>query len=397
MISNPDKGGWCMFDFGGVRYEIGDAFGTMFVPECLANALYDSMVNGIPVAVELDDEGETTILAEGNEGCWFVIRNHYDASLPNDGFDLTRVSDRPVEEVAEELAADLEKCPEEWDKAFDVEHGLTSECVKMLRNALTVVRERKSEYERLMAQAWRDGTIAKSQKKKSEDVIKSYKDWEQTPHGRKMIAKSESIDWEKRKFVIGFPGNGWNVFHLGDFEFAFSECGGDSPAGLLSCFRERVDKKSRLHFCLSGEGPEFWFVETPHSRYGVAVGMKDAPDRVIDFSSISLRQMSRQLAIDASLAVYGFCDTSYGGCSWGCEQEFRNAIGLLKRAINRRWPRRSALRADDEWFMPYKSMLRHYKDVDVRAPEAAFEGRHFLSRAVAKLRAHLAKCNEGMA
>ena len=397
MISNPVKGGRCLFDFGGVRYEIGDALGTMFVPECLANALYDSMVNGIPVAVELDDEGEATILAEGNEGCWFVVRNHYDASLPNDGFDLTRVSGRPVEEVAEELAADLEKCPEEWDKAFDVEHGLTSECVKMLRHALTVVRERKSEYERLMAQAWRDGTIAKNQKKKSEDVIKSYKDWEQTPHWRKMIAKSESIDWEKRKFVIGFPGNGWNVFHLGDFEFTFSECGGDSPAGLLSCFRERVDKKSRLHFCLSGEGPEFWFVETPHSRYGVAVGMKDAPDRVIDFSSISLRQMSRQLAIDASLDVYGFCDTSYGGCSWGCEQEFRNAIGLLKRAINRRWPRRSALRADDEWFMPYKSMLRHYKDVDVRAADPAVEGRHFLSRAVAKLRAHLAKCGEDMA
>ncbi len=396
MISNPGKGGWCLFDFGGVRYEISDAFGTMFVPECLANALYDSMINGNPVAVELDDEGETTILTEGNEGCWFVIRNHYDASLPNDGFDLTRVFDRPVEDVAEELATDLEKCPEEWDKAFDVENGLTSECVKMLRHALAVSRERKSEYEHLMAQAWRDDTVVKNQNKKSEDVIQSYKDWEQTPHGRKMIAKSESIDWEKRKFVIGFPGNGWNVFRLGDFEFTFSECGGCSPAGLLFWFRARVEKKSRLHFCLSGEGPEFWFFETPLSRYGVAVGMKDAPDRVIDFSGISLRQISRQLVIDASLDVYGFCDTSYGGCSWGCEQEFRNAIGLLKRAINRRWPRRSALKVGDEWFMPYKSMLRHYKDVDVRASEAALEGRHFLSRAIAKLRAHLAKCGEGM-
>ena len=391
MISNPDKGGWCLFDFGGVSYKVGDALGTMFVPECLANALYDSMVNGIPVAVELDDEGETTILTEGNEGCWFVIRNHYDASLSNDGFDLTRVFDRPVEDVAEELATDLEKCPDEWDKAFDVEHGLTSECVEMLRHALAVVRERKSEYERLMAEALRDDNVATGPRKRAEDVVQSYKDWEQTPHGRKMIAKSESIDWEKRKFVIGFPGNGWNVFQLGDFEFTFSECGGDSPAGLLFCFRERVDKKSRLHFCLSGEGPEFWFVETPLSRYGVAVGMKDAPDRVIDFSSISLRQMSWQLAIDASLDVYGFCCNSYGGCSRGCEQEFRNQIGLLKRAINRRWPRRGELRAGDEWFMPYKSMLRHYKDVAIRASEAALEGRHFLSRAVAKLRVSLTK------
>ncbi len=390
MIANPVKGGWCRFDFGGVSHEVGDAMGTMFVPECLANALYDSLVNGEPVAVELDDEGETTILVEGNEDCWFVIRNHHDASLSNAGFDLTRVFDRPVEDVAEELVADLEKCPDEWDEAFGVERGLASECIEMLRHALTVMRERKAEYERLMAEAYRDYNIATRPKKKAEDVIQSYKDWEQTPHGRKMIAKSESIDWENRKFIIGFPGNGWNVFQLGDFEFTFSECGGVSPAGLLFCFRERVTKKSRLLFCLSGEGPEFWFVETPLSRYGIAVGMKESPDRVIDFSGFSLRQMSRQLVIDASLDVYGFCDNSYGGCSRGCEQEFRNDIGLLKRAIDRRWPRRGGRRTGDEWSMPHKSMLRHYKDDAARASEVALEGRHFLARAVAKLRAYLA-------
>ena len=393
MISNPTKGGWCEFDFGGVSHEVGDSLGTMYVPECLANALYDSMVNGVPVAVELDDEGEATILAEGKEGCWFIIRNHYDTSLPNDGFDLTRVFDRPVEDVAEELIADLEKCPNDWDEAFGVERGLASACVEMLRHALTVVRERKAEYERLMAEVYRDGNFVEKQNKKSEDVCQSYKDWEQTPHGRKLIAKSESIDWEKRKFIIGFPGNGWNVFKLGDFEFTFSDCGGDSPVGLLICFRERVARKSRLHFCLSGEGPEFWFVETPLSRYGIVVGMKDVPDRVIDFSDFSLRQMSRQLVIDAALDVYGFCVNSCGGCSWDSEQWFRNEIGLLNRAINRRWPRRRVLRTVDDWIMPCKSMLRHYKDDTSRASEAALEGRHFLARAVAKLRAFLARRN----
>ncbi len=391
MISNPEKGCRCEFDFGGVSHEVGAGLGTMYVPECLANALYDSMVNDVPVAVELEGEGEATILVEGNEGCWFVIRNHHDTSLPNDGFDLARVFDRPVEDVAEELIADLEKSPGEWDEAFCVECGLASACAEMLRHALTVVRKRKSEYERLMAEVHCADNMAERQNKKSEDVCQSYKDWEQTPHGRKLISKSESIDWEKRKFIIGFPGNGWTVFKIGDFEFTFSYCGGNTPAGIISCFRERVTRKARLHFCLSGEGPEFWFVETPLSRYGIAVSMADAPYRVIDFSGISLRQMSRQLVIDASLDVYGFCGTSYGGCSRGCEQEFRNAIGLLTRAINRRWPRRSALQAGDEWFIPYKSMLRHYKDVSVRASEAALEGRHFLSRAVAKLHVYLAK------
>ena len=395
MISNPVKGGWCTFNFGGVSHEVGDGVGTMFVPECLANALYDSLVNGVPVAVELDDEGETTILATGNEGCWFVIRNHYDAKLPNGGFDLTRVFARSVEDVAEELIGDIEKCPNEWDEAFGVERGLASACVEMLRHALAVARKRESEYERLMAEAHRYDNSAARQNKKSEDVCQSYRDWEHTPHGRKMIAKSESIDWEKRKFIIGFPGNGWTVFQLGDFEFTFSACGGDSPAGLLYCFKERVSRRSRLHLCLSGEGPEFWFIETPFSRYGIAVGMKDAPDRVIDFSGFSLEWMSRQLVVDALLDVYGFCDISYGGCSWGCEQEFRNAIGLLNRAINLRWPKRSARRTVDDWFMPCESMLRHYKDDAARDSEAALEGRHFMVRAVLKLRDYLAQERRG--
>ena len=41
MISNPTKGGWCEFDFGGVGHEVGGDLGTIYVPECLANALYD--------------------------------------------------------------------------------------------------------------------------------------------------------------------------------------------------------------------------------------------------------------------------------------------------------------------------------------------------------------------
>ena len=398
MVSNPAKGGWCLFDFGGVSQEVGDGSWTMSVPECLANALYDSMVNGVPVAIELDDEGETTILAEGNEGCWFIIRNHYDANLPNGGFDLTRVFDRPVDDVAEELIADLEKCPDEWDEAFGVECGLALACVEMLRHALTVVRERKAEYERLMSKVYRDGNFVEKQNKKSEDVCQSYKDWEQTPHGRKLIAKSESIDWEKRKFLIGFPDNGWNVFKLGDFEFAFSNCGGNSPVGLIGWFRERVAQKTRLHFCLSGEGPEFWFIETPLSRYGIAVGMTDVPDQVIDFSGYSLKQMSHQLVIDASLDVYGFCVNSCGGCSWDSEQWFRNEVGLLNRVNNRRWPRRRAPRTVDDWIMPpCKSMLRHYKDEATKASEAALEGRHFQVHAVMKLRAYLEKRNGNVA
>ena len=391
MISNPVKGGWCLFDFGGVSHEIGDGLGTMFVPECLANALYDSMVNGVPVAVELDDEGETTILAEGNEGCWFVVRNHCDASLPNDGFDLTSIFGRSVEDVAEELVADLQKCPDGWDEAYGVESGLAMACVEMLRHALTVVRERKSEYDRLMAEVHRDGNLSIRRNKKSEDVCQSYKDWEQTLHGRKMIAKSHSIDWKKHEFIMGFPGNGWNVFQLGDFEFTFSGCGGDSPVGLLFCFRERVSNKSRLHFCLSGEGPEFWFVETPLSRYGIAIGMKDAPDRVIDLSGFSLKQMARQLVVDASLDVYGFCVNSYGGCSLGCEQEFCNEIGLLNRAVNRRWPRRGLRRTGDEWSMPRVSILRRYIEDATGVAEEALKGRHFLARAVVQLRRYLAQ------
>ncbi len=358
MISNPDKSGRCLFDFGGVSYEIEGGRGTMSVPECLTNALYDSMMNGVRVGIELDDDGESTILAEGHEGSWFIARDHHDTALANGGRELTRIFDRRLEDVAEELVLDLEKCSEKWEEAFGLERGLVVSCVEMLRHAQAVMREREAKYERLMAEAYRKKKQVEKQNKKSNDVYQSYLDWEETEHGKRMISRSEAIDWENRDFIIGFPGNGWNVFKLGTFEFTFSDCGGCSPAGLLDLFKDRVSKRKRLVFCLNGEGPEFWFVETTRSRYGIVVGMEGVSDQVIDFSAFSLEQMARQLVIDASLDVYGFCVNSCGGCSLDCEQWFRSKVGMLKRAINRRWPKKNNGHTDDEWDMLPRSFLR---------------------------------------
>lgn len=358
MISNPVKGGRCLFDFGGVSYEIEGGHGTMSVPECLVNALYDSMMNGVSVGIELGGGGESTILSEGNDGCWFVIRDHHNAALNNGGRDLTRIFERRLDDVVEELVLDLAKRSGEWEEAFDLERGFVGSCVEMLRHAQAAMREREAKYERLMAEAYRNKKQTEKQNKKSRNVYQSYLDWEQTAHGQRMISRSESIDWEKRNFFIGFPGNGWNVFKLGDFEFTFSDCGGYSPAGLLDLFKERVSKRKRLVFCLSGEGPEFWFVETTRSRYGIVVGLEGSPDQVIDFSAFSLEQMARQLVIDASLDVYGFCVNSCGGCSLDCEKWFRSKIGMLKRAIKRRWPKTDTSRTDDDWDMLERSFLR---------------------------------------
>lgn len=194
-------------------------------------------------------------------------------------------------------------------------------------------------------------TIGKAKKEK--DVYQSYLDWEQTVRGQKLISKNRSIEWGKRNFIL----SGQNTFKLGEFEFTFCDILGYSAASLITLFEERVLKRKRLKFCLDGDGPVFYFVETADSRYGILEEDGDGSHQCFDFSSFSLEKMARQLVIDASLDVYGFCYNSCGGCSLDVEQWLRGKIGKLKRAINYRWPKRHARQSVDEWDMFERSCL----------------------------------------
>lgn len=350
MITNPTSGAWCRFNFGGADYSVGDCGGAMCVPAVLIDAFVKRLRNNIPVCITFDDEGEGTTLIEGENERWFVIRDHFSAE---NRFEVTEVNDRSVIDCAQELIADLEGGMELWESHWGFDGDSAENRILELRNAIAFKQKAMRDEERMIRERMLLQTSAQRDEanRKQEATRKAYDEFERSSRGRKMAARSRSLNWDDRNYLMGFIGNGWCSFVIGGIDFTFSSCAGMSPADLLWVFRQRVERKGRLYLHLDGEGPEFWFVETNRGRYGIWRQQGKSGCHVKDLSDVSLHKMSVQLMRDAEFDVYAWCHESYGGCSRECESQFRGGIGLLKRAINKRWPKRSRVVEDSDWRM----------------------------------------------
>jgi len=348
MITKPVTGPWCRFNFGGVDQGLGDGVKGGCVPSVLADALIDSLVNEHPVAVTLDDEGEMTSLLEARNGRWFVVRTRSAEQQPKE---LTVVEDRTTVSVAAELIRDLEGDSNGWSRHWFFGGRLAQEKIAALRAAIHVAQEREADFNRRMELArrpWTDEEIAHRDKLCARRA-KEEEMYEHSPGGRRAKHRSESLNWDVRNYVIGWPGNGWVDFHMGDFHFTFSNCGGNSPAGLASAFADRLENKCRLNFHLNGEGPEFWFFETDIVRYGIYLGERGVENKVLDFEDSTLQCLARQFLSDLEHDVYAWCMESYGACSRETIGLMGGLIGRLRNAIRKRWPRHIVARRDADW------------------------------------------------
>lgn len=321
----------------------------MCVPTVLIDAFVKRLRKDVPVGITFDDEGEETTFIEGENERWFVIRDHFSAE---NRFEVTEVNDRSVIDCAQELMADLEESMELWRQHWGGDGDSLEDRILELRNAIVFKQKAMEAEERMIRESILSQTPAQREvaNRKQEAIRKEYEEFECSSRGRKMKARSRSLNWDDREYLMGFMGNGWCSFVIGGIDFTFSSCAGMSPADLLWAFRQRVERKGRLYLHLDGEGPEFWFVETNRGRYGIWRQQGRGRCLVKDLSDVSLHKMAVQLVRDAELDVYAWCHESYGGCSRDCESKFRGEIGLLKRAINKRWPKKSQATDDSgEW------------------------------------------------